>query len=192
MRDPKEMREDYSELLSEGVRGKYYERFTGLKGLVQLAPDIHEAFPNPEDVDVALRTILREAGQQLSLGVPVPIEDALRAGETHAWTLWSPASKQYLVVPHAAYPGRRPMHLFRERQDALQFKAAILEANPQLRDANLEPLKVALDATWRSVAEGKMPGIDGVVLHSVSEVMNWIASRSPSAQVGSPPRTRST
>jgi hypothetical protein len=42
---------------SGAVRGKYYERFRQNSNVVVLDPDVSEAFPNAESVNVALRTL---------------------------------------------------------------------------------------------------------------------------------------
>ena len=39
------------------VRGKYYERFRLNSNVVVLDPDVSQAFPNAESVNVALRTL---------------------------------------------------------------------------------------------------------------------------------------
>jgi hypothetical protein len=42
---------------SGAVRGKYYKRFRQNSNVVVLDPDVSEAFPNGESVNVALRTL---------------------------------------------------------------------------------------------------------------------------------------
>ena len=54
-----EMREDYSEFLSAGVRGKYFERAMEAKGFILLDPEVQKAFPDAQAVNEALRTLLR-------------------------------------------------------------------------------------------------------------------------------------
>ena len=56
-----ELRENYAPGdLKGGVRGKYYEKYTGGTNLARLAPDVRAAFPTDEDVDRALRTLMNE------------------------------------------------------------------------------------------------------------------------------------
>ena len=45
---------------SDGVRGKYADRFKKGTRLVLLDPDVSEAFPTTEDVNETLRSVLRE------------------------------------------------------------------------------------------------------------------------------------
>jgi hypothetical protein len=52
---------DLTELLREGVRGKYAERYQEGTNLVLLAPDVAEAFPNEEAVNEALRLVMQLA-----------------------------------------------------------------------------------------------------------------------------------
>ncbi len=50
---------DLTQLLKTGTRGKYAQRFSEGTNLVLLAPDVAEAFPNPESVNEALRLVLQ-------------------------------------------------------------------------------------------------------------------------------------
>lgn len=58
------MRDDYSDVMNEGVRGKYFLRAMASEGFVQLDPELRKAFPSAEAVNQALRTLLahREEG----------------------------------------------------------------------------------------------------------------------------------
>lgn len=56
--DP-EMLDDYD--FTNGVRGKYAERFTQGSNVVILAPDVAEVFPDSESVNNALRLLLEVA-----------------------------------------------------------------------------------------------------------------------------------
>ncbi len=47
-----------AELLKNGVRGKYVERYRQGTNLVKLAPDIAAAFPTEQSVNEALRRLL--------------------------------------------------------------------------------------------------------------------------------------
>jgi len=50
---------DLSELLKDGGRGKYAERFRAGKNLVLLAPDVAQAFPTDEAVNEVLRLVIQ-------------------------------------------------------------------------------------------------------------------------------------
>jgi len=47
-----------AELLKNGVRGKYVERYRQGTNLVKLAPDVAAAFPTEQSVNEALRRLL--------------------------------------------------------------------------------------------------------------------------------------
>lgn len=52
---------DLTQLLKDGVRGKYVERYrAGANGII-LAPDVAQAFPTEEAVNEALRLVIRMA-----------------------------------------------------------------------------------------------------------------------------------
>jgi len=50
---------DLSELLKDGVRGKYAERFRAGRNLVSLAPDVAQAFPTDDVVNEVLRLVIQ-------------------------------------------------------------------------------------------------------------------------------------
>lgn len=52
---------DLTQLLKEGIQGKYAQRYEESTNLVLLAPDVASAFPNEEAVNEALRTVIRLA-----------------------------------------------------------------------------------------------------------------------------------
>jgi hypothetical protein len=56
-----DLRPEYnlSELLKEGVQGKYADRFQEGTNLVLLDSDVAEAFPNDEAVNDALRLVIK-------------------------------------------------------------------------------------------------------------------------------------
>jgi len=54
-----EMREEYD--FSQGVRGKYAERFSKGSNVIVLDPDVAEVFGDPQAVNDALRTLARSA-----------------------------------------------------------------------------------------------------------------------------------
>jgi hypothetical protein len=50
---------DLQELLKDGVRGKYAERYRAGTNLVLLDPDVAKAFPNEAAVNEALRLVIQ-------------------------------------------------------------------------------------------------------------------------------------
>ena len=52
---------DLSQLLKDGVRGKYAERYRTGTNLVLLDPDVAQAFPDEEAVNEALRLVMQIA-----------------------------------------------------------------------------------------------------------------------------------
>ena len=52
-----EMSAEYD--FSQGVRGKYSERFAAGTNIVALSPDVAEAFPDSASVNKALRTLMK-------------------------------------------------------------------------------------------------------------------------------------
>ena len=62
-RDP-DMLDDYD--FSQGVRGKYVQRFAQGSNVVVLSPDIAEIFPDSESVNAALRLLVEVAGRSTS------------------------------------------------------------------------------------------------------------------------------
>lgn len=66
-RDP-DMLDDYD--FSQGVRGKYIQRFAEGSNVVVLSPDIAEIFPDSESVNEALRMLIKIARKNVS-EVPV-------------------------------------------------------------------------------------------------------------------------
>jgi hypothetical protein len=50
---------DLSQLLKDGVRGKYAERYKAGTNLVLLEPDVAKAFPTAEKVNQALRLLMQ-------------------------------------------------------------------------------------------------------------------------------------
>lgn len=59
-RDP-DMLDDYD--FSQGVRGKYVQRFAQGSNVVVLSPDVAEVFPDSESVNTALRLLVEVAGR---------------------------------------------------------------------------------------------------------------------------------
>ncbi len=64
-----EMRSEYD--FSDGVRGKYADRFTSDCVLVQLDPDVAASFPDSEAVNEALRSLI-PAAKRGDSGDPQP------------------------------------------------------------------------------------------------------------------------
>jgi hypothetical protein len=62
-RDP-DMLDDYD--FSQGVRGKYAERFAQGSNVVVLSPDVAGIFPDSESVNNALRLLVEIAGRTTS------------------------------------------------------------------------------------------------------------------------------
>jgi hypothetical protein len=58
--DP-DMLDDYD--FSQGVRGKYVQRFAQGSNVVVLSPDVAEIFPDSESVNTALRLLVEVAGK---------------------------------------------------------------------------------------------------------------------------------
>lgn len=50
---------------SQGVRGKYVERFAQGSNIVVLAPDVREYFPDSDSVNNALRMLVEIAGKSI-------------------------------------------------------------------------------------------------------------------------------
>ena len=50
---------DLGQLLKDGVRGKYVDRYREGTNLVLLEPDVADAFPTGEAVNKALRLVIR-------------------------------------------------------------------------------------------------------------------------------------
>ena len=62
-RDP-DMLDDYD--FSQGIRGKYVQRFAQGSNVVILSPDVAEIFPDSESVNAALRLLVEVAGRSTS------------------------------------------------------------------------------------------------------------------------------
>jgi len=63
---------DLHQLLKDGVRGKYAERYKAGTNLVLLAPDVARAFPNDEAVNEALRLVIQLAKIQVRTETGTP------------------------------------------------------------------------------------------------------------------------
>ena len=61
-RDP-DMLDDYD--FSQGVRGKYVQRFAQGSNVVVFSPDVAEIFPDSESVNNALRLLVEIAGKSV-------------------------------------------------------------------------------------------------------------------------------
>ena len=65
-RDPDELLPEYdAQLIREGVRGKYAERYAAGTTVVVLEPDVAAAFPDAAAVNAALRALLDIVRRQL-------------------------------------------------------------------------------------------------------------------------------
>ncbi len=57
-----ELRPEYHEtVLKDGVRGKYVQRYQTETNVVMLDPDVAQAFPTPQAVNEALRSLIHLA-----------------------------------------------------------------------------------------------------------------------------------
>lgn len=62
-----ELRPEYTrEDLGQGVRGKYYQEYRQGTNLVLLSPDVAAAFPTEQDVNDALRALMKIAQRSKS------------------------------------------------------------------------------------------------------------------------------
>jgi hypothetical protein len=57
--DNDELRPEYDFDFSKAVRGKYYQQYQQSSNIVVLDPDVAEVFHNSEEVNAALRTLLK-------------------------------------------------------------------------------------------------------------------------------------
>lgn len=57
--DNDELRPEYDFDFSKAVRGKYYQRYRQSSNIVVLDPDIAEIFHNSEEVNKALRSLVK-------------------------------------------------------------------------------------------------------------------------------------
>ena len=56
-----ELRAEYpAELIRTGVRGKYADRYREGTNIVRIDPDLHERFPNSDEVNRALREYIAQ------------------------------------------------------------------------------------------------------------------------------------
>ena len=55
---------------SQGVRGKYVQRFAQGSNVVVLSPDVAEVFPDSESVNNALRLLVEIAGKSVGKATP--------------------------------------------------------------------------------------------------------------------------
>ena len=69
-----ELRPEYDllQLLKDGVRGKYAERYQAGTRLAMLAPDVARVFPNDEAVNKALRLVIQLAKIQIRTKTDAP------------------------------------------------------------------------------------------------------------------------
>jgi hypothetical protein len=67
---------DLNQLLKDGVRGKYADRYQAGTNLILLSPDVAQAFPNDEAVNEALRLVMQMAK------LPINSDKKLESSET--------------------------------------------------------------------------------------------------------------
>ena len=66
VRDPDELLPEYdTQLIRDGARGKYAERYAAGTTVVALEPDVAAAFPDAAAVNAALRALLEIARRQI-------------------------------------------------------------------------------------------------------------------------------
>lgn len=95
-----------------------------------------------------------------------------------AWVLQDAKSKQYVVIPHPRYPGRKPIHFFMSQQDAAQVLQELLDVNTRLAKQHIVPVKVKLLQACRSIASGgQAAAADSFVVHPPNEVFEFIRER---------------
>lgn len=58
MNQPDEMRDDYGDVLKDGVRGKYYESFKNGVKVVLLDEDVADVFTDGKQVNDILRALI--------------------------------------------------------------------------------------------------------------------------------------
>ena len=66
MRENEDMRDDYGDVLKDGVRGKYYEQFKGGVRAVLLDDDVAEVFTDSAQVNAILRALLPTVKKEAS------------------------------------------------------------------------------------------------------------------------------
>ena len=97
---------------------------------------------------------------------------------SEAWVLQDETSKQYVVIPHNKYPGRRPIHFFLRKEDAEALLMELNEENWYLKNKNIFPVKVKLIPAIKVIAADKNPdNADAFVVHSPNEVYEYIRAR---------------
>jgi hypothetical protein len=64
--------------------------------------------------------------------------------EYEAWVLQDAKSQQYVVIPHARYQGRAPVHFFMSQHDAMRVLQELLDVNKALAAHHVVPVKVKL------------------------------------------------
>ncbi len=63
--DNGDMADEYN--FSQGIRGKYAERYAAGNNVVVLAPDVAEVFPDSQSVNEALRALISIARRQAKI-----------------------------------------------------------------------------------------------------------------------------
>src|SRR5438552_13692672 len=66
MNEQEDMRDDYGDVLKDGVRGKYYEQFKGGVRAVLLDDDVAEGFTDSAQVNAILRALLPTVKKEAS------------------------------------------------------------------------------------------------------------------------------
>lgn len=99
--------------------------------------------------------------------------------KTVAWVLQEKTSGLYVIIPHAKYPGRNPIHFFLSESDAKSVLVELLDENEKLKDREIFPVRVLLVPALQGIASGayKQGNADGFVVHSPNEVYEYIRNR---------------
>lgn len=64
-----DLRPEYgASTIAEGVRGKYHRAYSAGSNLAKLAPDVRAAFPSDDEVNQALRLLIKLAQQNVHSG----------------------------------------------------------------------------------------------------------------------------
>ncbi|MBI3580480.1 MAG: hypothetical protein HY098_00115 [Nitrospinae bacterium] len=94
---------------------------------------------------------------------------------SEAWVLQDEDGGEYVIIPHKSYPGRKTIHFFLRREDAVAILTEIIDVNLTLKDKNIFPVAVKLIQALRGIAEGKNPAhADSFVVHSPNEVYEFL------------------
>ncbi len=108
--------------------------------------------------------------------MPIDFEtiDADLSETAKAWALQERDTGEWVYVPHAKYPGRRPIFLFLRHEDAIDFLQELLEENDALNNKGIYVTEVDLKLMMQRIASGSITGIDSYAVYSPNEVYEWL------------------